>query len=75
MLAPTEVSSGDVQRHRLSRAGDRQLNSALHVMATAQMKRAPPGRDYYQRKRASGKTHGRRAVLRRQGDRKKLCAA
>jgi transposase len=56
-VAPIEVSSGDVQRHRLSRAGDRQLNYALHVMAMAQIKRATPGRDYYQRKRAAGKTH------------------
>jgi transposase len=31
--APIGVSSGDVVRHRLSRAGDRQLNYALHVMA------------------------------------------
>jgi transposase len=54
--APIEVSSGDVQRHRLSRAGDRQLNYALHVMAMAQIKRPTPGRDYYQRKRAAGKT-------------------
>ena len=29
--APIEVSSGDVVRHRLSRAGDRQLNSCLHT--------------------------------------------
>jgi transposase len=54
-VAPIEVSSGDGQRHRLSRAGDRQMNYALHVMAMA--KRATPGRDYYQRKRAAGKTH------------------
>jgi transposase len=56
-VAPIEMSSGDVQRHRLSRAGDRQMNYALHVMAMAQIKRATPGRDYYQRKRAAGKTH------------------
>lgn len=56
-VAPIEVSSGDVQRHRLSRAGDRQLNYALHVMAMAQIKRPTPGRDYYQRKRSAGKTH------------------
>jgi transposase len=30
--APIEVSSGDVVRHRLSRAGDRQLNCCLHTM-------------------------------------------
>jgi transposase len=41
--APIEVSSGDVQRHRLSRAGDRQLNYALHVTAMAQIKRPAPG--------------------------------
>ncbi|MEU5786314.1 transposase [Micromonospora purpureochromogenes] len=41
-VAPIEVSSGDIQRHRLSRAGDRQLNYALHVMAMAQIKRATP---------------------------------
>ncbi|WP_432278663.1 IS110 family transposase [Nocardia carnea] len=31
-VAPIEVSSGDARRHRLSRAGDRQLNYALHVI-------------------------------------------
>ena len=36
-VAPIEVSSGDVVRHRISRAGDRQLNYALHVMALAQI--------------------------------------
>ncbi|HUY98585.1 MAG TPA: transposase [Verrucomicrobiae bacterium] len=56
-VAPIEVSSGDVQRHRLSRAGDRQLHYALHVMAMAQIKRPTSVREYYQRKRASGKTH------------------
>jgi transposase len=35
--APIEVSSGDVVRHRLSRAGDRQLNYCLHVMALTQI--------------------------------------
>jgi transposase len=55
--APIEVSSGDVVRHRLSRAGDRQLNYALHVMALAQIRYDGPGRSYYQRKRAAGKSH------------------
>jgi hypothetical protein len=57
-----EVSSGDVVRHRLSRAGDRQLNSCLHTMATSQIQRDCPGRDYYLRKRAAGK--GRKEALR-----------
>jgi transposase len=55
--APIEASSGDVVRHRLSRAGDRQLNYALHVMAIAQIRYNSPGRSHYQRKRAAGKSH------------------
>ena len=42
--APIEVSSGDVVRHRLSRAGDRQLNCCLHTMAITQIRRDSPGR-------------------------------
>jgi transposase len=55
--APIEVSSGDVVRHRLSRAGDRQLNSCLHIMAITQIRHDTPCRTYYQRKRAAGKSH------------------
>jgi transposase len=55
-VAPIEVSSDDVVRHRLSRAGDRQLNYALHVMALAQIRYDGPGRSYYQRKRGAGKS-------------------
>jgi transposase len=55
--APIEVSSGEVSRHRLSRAGDRQLNHALHMMALFQIRHDTEGRTYYQRKRAQGKSH------------------
>jgi transposase len=55
--APIEVSSGDVKRHRLSRAGDRQLNSCLHVMAITQIRQDTPGKTYYLRKRSQGKSH------------------
>lgn len=55
--APREVSSGDVVRHRLSRGGDRQLNYALHVIAITQIAmKSSPGRVFYDRKRAEGKT-------------------
>ncbi|WP_422740740.1 transposase [Micromonospora sp. WMMD729] len=57
-----EVSSGDVQRHRLSRAGDRQLNYALHVMAMAQIKRATPGRNCYQRNEPQAATGAGAAI-------------
>jgi transposase len=55
--APIDVSSGDVVRHRLSRAGDRQLNLCLHVMALTQIRQDTPGRAYYLRKRSQGKSH------------------
>jgi transposase len=55
--APIDVSSGDVKRHRLSRAGDRQLNYCLHVMAITQIRQDTPGRTYYLRKRSEGKSH------------------
>lgn len=61
--APITVASGDRGRHRLSRAGDRKLNSALHIAAVTQA-RTPnsDGYAYYQRKLAEGKT--RREALR-----------
>ena len=36
--ASVEVSSGDTRRHRPSRAGDRQLNAALHMIAIVQIR-------------------------------------
>jgi transposase len=61
-VAPIEASSGDVVRHRLSRAGDRQLNFALHIMAVTQARQHPSGRAYYLRKRAEG--HSDKEALR-----------
>ncbi len=68
--APIEASSGDVQRHRLSRRGNRQLNSALHGVAITQMRHPGQGRDLYDRKIAEGKTRGeaRRALKRHIAD-------
>ncbi len=43
--APVEASSGDHQRHRLSRAGNRQLNSAIHVIAICQARDPAPRPD------------------------------
>lgn len=53
--APIDVSSGDNDRHRLSRGGNRRLNYALHVAALVQIRFPGPGQDYYARKRAEGK--------------------
>jgi transposase len=54
--APLAVSSGDVQRHRLSRSGNRWLNHAIHIAAVVQVAHPTPGRAYYQRKLAEGKS-------------------
>jgi transposase len=55
--APIDASSGDQIRHRLSRAGNRQINRTLHIMAVVQLRhRDSPGRAYYERKVAAGKT-------------------
>jgi transposase len=55
--APVDVSSGDNNRHRLNRGGNRRLNHALHIAAVVQYRMPSPGQDYYRRKREAGKTH------------------
>jgi transposase len=70
-VAPIEVSSGSRTRHRLSRSGDRQLNSALHLVAVTQVRMPHSvGRCYYNRKIAEGKTHNEamRCLKRRLAD-------
>jgi transposase len=54
--APIDASSGDQQRHRLSRAGNRRINRVLHIMAIVQLRHDTDGRAYYRRKIAAGKT-------------------
>lgn len=55
-VAPVPVSSGLRQRHRLDRAGNRQLNCALHRIAITQARIHPPAREYLARRVAEGKT-------------------
>ena len=68
--APIDASSGDQVRHRLSRAGNRQINRALHIMATVQLRNPTTGREYYDRRKAEGKTsmEAMRALKRRLSD-------
>jgi transposase len=55
--APIAASSGDTIRHRLNRGGNRQLNKVIHTAAKTQIRLSGPGRDYYLRRRAEGKTN------------------
>ena len=68
--APLDVSSGDQNRHRLSRAGNRRINRTLHIMAVVQLRNDTEGRAYYRRKLAAGKTpmESMRALKRRLSD-------
>jgi transposase len=61
-VAPLEASSGRVQRHRLDRGGNRQLNAAFYRMAITQARYHPPARAYLERKQAEGKS--RREAIR-----------
>jgi transposase len=56
--APVPCSSGRRIAVRVNTGGDRQLNRLLHVVAVAQIASQDHcGRQYYDRKRAEGKTH------------------
>jgi len=61
--APIEASSGEQRRHRLNPKGNRTLNRAIGIIAVCQIRHHNnPGRDYYDKKLAEGKT--RREALR-----------
>ena len=68
--APIEASSGPRVRHRLNPRGNRQLNHALHIAAVTQVRNNTPGRAYYLRKQAEGKSRKEalRALKRRISD-------
>ena len=54
--APIEYSSGGKTRHRLSLRGNRTLNHAIHMAAVTQIRFDTPGRSYFDKKLAEGKT-------------------
>ena len=68
--APIPVWSGNHERFRLNRGGNRQINCALHRIAVTQMQHPGPAQDYLARRRAAGdtKTEAIRALRRRISD-------
>jgi transposase len=76
--APIEASSGEIVRHRLSRAGNRRMNHMIHIAAATQIRLNTEGRAYYRRKLAAGKTRAEamRCLKRRISDAiyRQLCA-
>jgi transposase len=69
--APVAFESGGRSIHRLSLRGNRQMNHAMHIIAVTQIAhRHSPGRGFYDRKLAEGKTpkEALRALKRRISD-------
>ena len=56
-IAPVPASSGNTDRHRLSRSGDRQLNRAFDVIVRTRMSYDETTRDYVARRRAEGRSN------------------
>jgi transposase len=55
-VAPIPASSGKTTRHRLSRGGNREANSALYLIAVGRMAWHAPTRAYVKRRTTQGKT-------------------
>ncbi len=53
--APLDASSGEQNRHRLSRAGNRRMDHMIHIAAISQIRLDTDGRADYRRKRPEGK--------------------
>jgi transposase len=68
--APLPVWSGNRERHRLSRTGNRQLNAAIHRIAITQMRCHDGAKTYLERRRGLGNTstEALRALKRRLSD-------
>src|SRR5207249_5355774 len=54
--APIPASSGQVTRHRLNRAGDRDLNCMLRTVVLTRLRHDPRTQAYRARRRAEGKS-------------------
>ena len=61
-VCPIPASSGNTNRHRLNRGGDRRANNALHTIVLARLRYCPRTRAYVARRTAEGKT--RREIMR-----------
>jgi transposase len=68
--APLPVWSGNRERHRLSRTGNRQLNAAIHRIAITQMRCHPDAKTYLEHRaaRQNTKPEALRALKRRLSD-------
>ncbi len=61
-VAPLPASSGQTQRHRLNRGGDRQANRALHLAVISRIRLDPTTQAYVAKKTAEG--HSKMEIIR-----------
>jgi transposase len=61
-VAPIPASSGNTHRHRLHRGGDRNANSAIHMIVINRLRWHAPTQAYVARRTAEGKT--KREIIR-----------
>jgi transposase len=61
-VSPVEASSGNTQRRRLNRGGDRQANAALYRITLSRLRWDSRTQEYLQRRLSEGKT--RREIIR-----------
>ena len=61
-MAPIPASSGQTQRMRLNRGGNRQLNRALYVIAVSQSRFHPPAKAYVARRMETDGKSWREAI-------------
>jgi transposase len=61
-VSPVQASSGNTQRHRLNRGGDRQANRALHTIAITRLRLDPRTQAYADKRTKEGKT--RKEIIR-----------
>lgn len=54
--SPVDMSSGNQQRHRLNRGGDRQANSALYMITVVRLRYHQPTREYAEKRSLEGLT-------------------
>ena len=55
-VAPVPVSSGTAYRHRLNRGGDRQADSAIHIIAIGRLRTDERTKEYIAKKMSEGHT-------------------
>ena len=60
--APIEASSGEIVRHRLSRARNRRMNHVIHIAAATQIRLDTPGPASCRRKLAAGRPAPKRCA-------------